>query len=175
MMKIIPIILLLIFSSNYSLEAQEKKQPSKEETFEYILHEIADSYYYANETHPLYEISVRAFDKDRFTVDLEYSMEVSNCTYVERLHLSNLKSVWQNFEPKFDKNSGSAGYSTNTISIRFKSKSNQVDISCEDYKNTVNRDNITIAIPSEERAIKLEKAFNHLLELFGNKFNYDLF
>ncbi|MEN5194556.1 hypothetical protein [Sphingobacterium faecium] len=174
-MKIIPIVLLLMFSSNYSLKAQEKKQPSKEETFEYILHEIADSYYYANETHPLYEISVKNFDKKKYTIDIEYNMEQSNCAYVEKLYLSNIKSAMQNFDLKFGKNSGSEGHNTNTISIRFKSKSNQVDISCEDYKNTVNRDNLTIAIPSEERAIKLGKAFKHLIQLFGSEFKYDLF
>lgn len=45
----------------------------------------------------------------------------------------------------------------------------------KDIKRDIFRDGISIAIFDNARALKFEKALNHIIMLFGNKFNSDLF
>lgn len=172
-------ILFIVFFGwiHSELKAQMKDEPSKDDTFEYILHEVADFKYYTNDTWPLYNLAVSSFDKKNYVINLSYFNETLKCTYVESIHLDNIKSVQLHNDAVYGPKDQRYEHvkRVNMVTISFKSQSNEVAISCEDYKSENAKDKISIAIFDNERATKFERAVNHLIELFGNGFNPDLF
>jgi hypothetical protein len=171
------ILILILSAFSFTLKAQEKSGPSKEVTFEYILHEIADFHYYTNSTWPLYDLTINSYDKNKYIINVSHFNEVTKCTYIESLHLDNIKSVTLYKKALYDSHKATSedANRVNMLSISFKSQSNEVDISCEERKSNTLRDKISISGFDDEQALKLEKAFNHLIKLFGNKFDPNLF
>ncbi|WP_159636914.1 hypothetical protein [Sphingobacterium composti Ten et al. 2007 non Yoo et al. 2007] len=170
------VVILLLGIVNH-LSAQIKAEPSKGDTFEYILHEINDFSYYGNDSWPLYDIEVKSYDKRNNTITVIHFNPLVKCKYVETLNLDNIKSVFLYDNALYKVNLDTKKSNrTNMLKITFKSKSNKVDISCEDGTILDNyKDEISIAIYDYDRALKFERAILHMIKLSGNKFNPNLF
>lgn len=170
-------ILSIVFFRNSYSQARNSSVPSKEETFEYILHEISDFSSYANDTWPLYELDVKSYNIKDHSIQVVYFNELLKCEYSHNLKLENIKSVYLSDNALYRVNMESkATDKTNMLYITFKSKSNKVNITCqdgnkmEDFKNE-----ISIAINDSNRSLKFEKAILHMIKLFNNNFNPNLF
>uniref|UniRef100_UPI00404A0CE9 hypothetical protein n=1 Tax=Flavobacterium sp. TaxID=239 RepID=UPI00404A0CE9 len=175
-MKKIFLIITLLFTC-FQIQAQEKAEPTKEETFKFII-SMLDNITKTSEQGDFTKYSIVDFDEIKYTITLksERNMIFSETenhivTFLSYLNLADLNSFLLNEENLFIKCYFNKEY---RASMEY-NKVDKLNRPLSSTNKSYTEKSAEFIVKNNSDLKKLEKALNHWIKLMGNKVNTSLF